>query len=77
MAAPPDGPREGLISRGSIAPTDRRPDFFTSVFATGALNPGEALNALTSVPSVSFQTRTSPLNAPAATRLPSGLTATA
>jgi hypothetical protein len=40
-------------------------------------SPGDATNVLTSAPSASFHTRTSPLNAPAATRLPSGLTATA
>ena len=82
MAAPPHGRSgKGMNLRVPPAlPVGSRLNeiavyFFTS--ATGAVYPGEALNAFTSVPSASFHTRTSPLNAPAATRLPSGLTATA
>src|SRR5262249_45522164 len=41
-----------------------------------AAAPGVAFNALTSTPSATFQTRTSPLCAPAATDPPSGENAT-
>src|SRR5437870_9572262 len=45
-------------------------------FSSLALKPGEALNALASAPSAILNTRTSPLNAPAAASPPSGLAAT-
>jgi hypothetical protein len=46
-------------------------------FFAGATKPGVALKLLTSMPSLVFHTRTSPLAAPPATNWPSGLIATA
>src|SRR5205085_5633565 len=51
--------------------------FGAAALAAAVGRPGEALNALTTDPSATFHTFTSPLNDPDAIRLPSGLTATA
>src|SRR4051794_14011077 len=57
--------------------TRRRRRRAVHFFGSGGTYPGAPLNALTSAPSAAFQTLTSPLYDPDATRVPSGLRATA
>src|SRR5207237_6977196 len=67
----------GATTEGRGPLRSRRNEDVVYCFTTFGWYPGEMLNPLTSLPSANFQTRTSPSHAPAATRLPSGLIATA
>ena len=51
----------GRAGRAALALLVNRGYFFTAAGVAGSWKPGEPLNALTTVPSATFQTFTSPL----------------
>src|SRR5260370_26852743 len=69
--------RESASCRGAKDDTYPRAVPYFGGAGAAATRPGDALIALSTAPSATFQTFTSPFQVPEATRLPSGLIATA